>query len=74
MTTAQLTASAFIIGTDERKAIGSAPDAVRMHRVVGFYEKLPRGPAPAPKPKGLLQRYQARYFGENTSAMRKAPV
>ncbi|KAJ9644730.1 ATP synthase f chain, mitochondrial precursor [Coniosporium tulheliwenetii] len=49
--------------------IGAQQDAARMHRVVSFYEKLPRGPAPEPKPKGLLQRYQARYMGKNASAM-----
>ena len=42
-----------------------------MQRVVAFYEKLPRGPAPAPQPKGLLQRYQHRYMnGKNARAMR----
>ncbi|KAJ9662408.1 ATP synthase f chain, mitochondrial precursor [Coniosporium apollinis] len=51
------------------KGIGAQQDAARMHRVVSFYEKLPRGPAPEPKPKGLLQRYQARYMGKNASAM-----
>ncbi|KAL1902296.1 ATP synthase f chain, mitochondrial precursor [Sporothrix stenoceras] len=50
------------------KAIGAAPDAVRMQRVVNFYEKLPRGPAPEVKAKGLLGRYQAKHFGKNTSA------
>ncbi|KAF2473936.1 uncharacterized protein BDR25DRAFT_301994 [Lindgomyces ingoldianus] len=50
-------------------AIGASPNAVRMHKVVNFYEKLPRGPAPEPKPKGLLQRYQHRYFGNRVSAM-----
>ena len=54
------------------KAIGGAQDAVRMQRVVSFYEKLPRGPAPARQPKGLLERYQHRYMGENPSAMRKS--
>ncbi|KAL8950650.1 MAG: hypothetical protein Q9222_003334 [Ikaeria aurantiellina] len=48
--------------------IGAAQDAARMERVVSFYEKLPRGPAPEHKPKGLLERYQARYFGKNPSA------
>lgn len=43
-----------------------------MQKVVSFYERLPRGPAPEPKPKGLLQRYQHRYFGNKPSAMRKA--
>lgn len=43
-----------------------------MERVVSFYEKLPRGAAPAPKPSGLLERYQARYFGKNPSGMRKS--
>jgi F-type H+-transporting ATPase subunit f len=42
-----------------------------MERVVDFYARLPRGPAPEPKPSGLLERYQARYFGKNPSAMRK---
>ncbi|PHH63729.1 hypothetical protein CDD81_5494 [Ophiocordyceps australis] len=49
------------------KAIGGAPDAARMQRVVSFYEKLPRGPAPEIQPKGLLGRYQAKYFGKNPS-------
>ncbi|KAI1499401.1 mitochondrial F1-F0 ATP synthase subunit F of fungi-domain-containing protein [Biscogniauxia marginata] len=51
--------------------IGAAPDAVRMKRVVSFYEKLPRGPAPEIKATGLLGRYQAKYFGKNPSA---API
>ncbi|KAI9836556.1 MAG: hypothetical protein M1819_001188 [Sarea resinae] len=51
--------------------IGAAQDAVRMQRVVSFYEKLPRGPAPEVKAKGLIGRYQARYFGKNPSA---API
>ncbi|KAL6816988.1 hypothetical protein V8C40DRAFT_254304 [Trichoderma camerunense] len=50
------------------KAIGAAPDALRMQRVVSFYEKLPRGAAPEIKGKGLLGRYQAKYFGKNASA------
>ncbi|OJD27892.1 hypothetical protein ACJ73_00709 [Blastomyces percursus] len=49
--------------------IGAAQDAARMERIVGFYEKLPRGAAPEIKPTGLLGRYQARYFGKNPSAM-----
>jgi F-type H+-transporting ATPase subunit f len=52
------------------QAIGGAADAARMQRVVAFYEKLPRGPAPDPKPKGFLQWYQFRYMGKNPSAMR----
>ncbi|KAE8450459.1 hypothetical protein EG329_006535 [Mollisiaceae sp. DMI_Dod_QoI] len=48
--------------------LGAAQDAARMQRVVSFYEKLPRGAAPDVKPKGLLGRYQARYFGKNPSA------
>lgn len=55
------------------QAIGAAQDAARMERVVGFYAGLPRGPAPAPKPSGFLERYQARYFnGKNASGMRKS--
>lgn len=42
-----------------------------MSRVVSFYEKLPRGPAPAPQPKGLIERYQAKHFGKNPTAKRK---
>ncbi|KAI1277105.1 mitochondrial F1-F0 ATP synthase subunit F of fungi-domain-containing protein [Xylaria sp. FL0933] len=49
-------------------AIGAAPDAVRMKRVVSFYEKLPRGPAPEVKPTGLFGRYQAKHFGKNPTA------
>jgi F-type H+-transporting ATPase subunit f len=41
-----------------------------MQRVVSFYEKLPRGAAPEVKAKGLLGRYQAKYFGKNPSATR----
>lgn len=41
-----------------------------MQRVVSFYEKLPRGPAPATQAKGLMGRYQAKYFGKNPSAAR----
>jgi F-type H+-transporting ATPase subunit f len=42
-----------------------------MARVVNFYEKLPRGAAPAPKARGPLQWYQHRYMvGKNASAMR----
>jgi len=45
-----------------------------MHRVVSFYEKLPRGPAPEIKATGLFRRYQARYFGKNPSAARMLPT
>ncbi|MDI1486266.1 MAG: ATP synthase f chain, mitochondrial precursor [Ramalina farinacea] len=45
----------------------TAPNAVSVNRVMKFYEHLPRGPAPKMEPRGLLQRYQARYFGENES-------
>jgi hypothetical protein len=42
-----------------------------MKRVVSFYEKLPRGPAPKVEAKGLLGRYQAKHFGgDNASAKR----
>ncbi|KLU81768.1 mitochondrial F1F0 ATP synthase subunit F [Magnaporthiopsis poae ATCC 64411] len=49
-------------------AIGAAPDALRMQRVVKFYEKLPRGPAPEVKPTGILGKYQHKHFGKNASA------
>ncbi|KAM7190737.1 putative mitochondrial f1f0 atp synthase [Rhypophila sp. PSN 637] len=49
------------------KAIGAAPDAVRMQRVVNFYEKLPRGPAPEIQPKGFWAKYQHKHFGKNPS-------
>ncbi|RMY48104.1 hypothetical protein D0865_08284 [Hortaea werneckii] len=53
------------------KAIGGAADANRMKRVVGFYEKLPRGPAPQPQAKGFLQWYQLKYMsGRNPSTAR----
>ncbi|MCJ1249821.1 hypothetical protein MMC30_007047 [Trapelia coarctata] len=51
--------------------IGAAQDAARMQRVVSFYEKLPRGPAPEIKATSLMGRYRARYFGKNPSA---API
>jgi hypothetical protein len=41
-----------------------------MQKVVSFYEKLPRGPAPEPEGKGLLGRYQKKYMGKNPSARR----
>ncbi|CAK4034864.1 mitochondrial f1f0 atp synthase subunit f [Lecanosticta acicola] len=50
-------------------AIGGAADAARMQNVVGFYEKLPRGAAPEPKPRGFFQWYQFRYMGKNPSPM-----
>ncbi|RFN50164.1 f-type h+-transporting atpase subunit f [Fusarium flagelliforme] len=53
---------------DSPQAIGAAPDAIRMQRVVSFYEKLPRGAAPEVKAKGLLGRYQAKHFGKNPTA------
>lgn len=53
------------------QAIGGAADAARMGRVVDFYEKLPRGPAPQPKARGFLQWYSLRYMtGKNPSVMR----
>ncbi|KAI9799822.1 MAG: hypothetical protein M1825_004382 [Sarcosagium campestre] len=51
--------------------IGAAKDAARMQRLVSFYEKLPRGPAPETKASGIFGRYRARYFGKNPSA---API
>ena len=53
------------------QGIGAAQDAARMQRVVSFYEKLPRGPAPDMKASGLMGRYKARYFGNNPSAARE---
>ncbi|KAF9881622.1 hypothetical protein CkaCkLH20_00768 [Colletotrichum karsti] len=51
------------------KALGADPNAVRMQRVVNFYEKLPRGPAPEAKATGILGRYAAKHFnGKNASA------
>jgi hypothetical protein len=41
-----------------------------MQRVVNFYEKLPRGAAPAVKATGILGRYQAKHFGKNPTAKR----
>ncbi|KAK7751394.1 ATP synthase f chain, mitochondrial precursor [Diatrype stigma] len=51
-------------------ATGVYPDALRMKRLVGFYEKMPRGPAPEIKPTGLFGRYQAKHFGKNPTAKR----
>ena len=55
---------------DGLQAIGAAADAVRMQRVVDFYEKLPRGAAPEPKARGLLGWYKNKYFGKRPSGMR----
>ena len=57
-------------GLTNVKAIGSPPNAVRMQKVVGFYEKLPRGAAPEIQAKGLLGRYQKKYMGKNPSGRR----
>lgn len=56
--------------TNDEQAIGSDPNAIAMRRVVNFYEKLPRGPAPEVKPTGILGRYQAKHFGKNPTAKR----
>lgn len=45
-----------------------------MKRVVNFYEKLPRGPAPEVKPSGLFGRYQAKHFGKNATGTRTSPI
>ncbi|QSZ34572.1 hypothetical protein DSL72_006166 [Monilinia vaccinii-corymbosi] len=50
------------------KGLGAAKDAARMQRVVSFYEKLPRGPAPEIEAKGFWRKYQAKHFGKNSSA------
>lgn len=44
-----------------------------MKRVVNFYEKLPRGPAPEVKATGILGRYQAKHFGKNPTGKRTFP-
>lgn len=44
---------------------------MRMQKVVSFYEKLPRGPAPEREAKGIFGRYQKAYFGKNASAKRE---
>ncbi|KAA1103753.1 ATP synthase f chain, mitochondrial precursor [Puccinia graminis f. sp. tritici] len=51
------------------QALSSSSTAARMQRVVEFYSKLPKGPAPKASP-GLnpFARYKARYIdGENAS-------
>ncbi|KIW33981.1 hypothetical protein, variant [Cladophialophora immunda] len=53
------------------EGIGAAKNAVRMARIAKFYEKLPKGSAPARAPGGPLGWYQAKYFGKNPSA---API
>lgn len=56
--------------TNDEQAIGSDPNAIATRRVVNFYEKLPRGPAPEVKATGILGRYQAKHFGKNPTAKR----
>jgi len=41
-----------------------------MQRVVSFYEKLPRGPAPERQVSGPFSWYKKKYFGKNPSAAR----
>ncbi|CAN8102530.1 unnamed protein product [Discula destructiva] len=55
------------------QALGADPNGIAMKRVVNFYEKLPRGPAPEVKATGILGRYQAKHFGKNPSAKRTWP-
>ncbi|KAL9052953.1 MAG: hypothetical protein Q9162_005070 [Coniocarpon cinnabarinum] len=50
--------------------IGASGDAKRMQRLVQFYERLPRGPAPEPSGSGPIAWYRKRYFGKNASAAR----
>lgn len=57
-----------------QQAVGGSGTSAKMERVVGFYEKLPRGPAPEIKPRGPFEWYQARYFGKESSAARTSPV
>lgn len=61
-----------VMANGRLQAIGAAPDALRMQRVVNFYEKLPRGPAPEVKATGILGRYQAKHFGKNPTAKRRS--
>lgn len=60
-----------VVLTGILQAIGGAPDALRMQRVVSFYEKLPRGAAPEIKARGPLGWYQAKYFGKKPSVQRR---
>jgi F-type H+-transporting ATPase subunit f len=52
------------------QGLGAAKDAARMARIVRFYERLPKGPAPERATGGPLGWYQAKYFGKNPSAAR----
>lgn len=52
------------------QGLGAAKDAARMARIVKFYERLPKGPAPERATGGPLGWYQAKYFGKNPSAAR----
>lgn len=55
------------------QGIGAAQDAARMQRVVGFYSKLPRGPAPEPEAKGIIGWYRKKYFGKNSASAARKP-
>ncbi|RKP37008.1 mitochondrial F1-F0 ATP synthase subunit F of fungi-domain-containing protein, partial [Dimargaris cristalligena] len=49
-------------------ATASANEAALMDRVVGVYQRFPKGPAPTPAPSGLWGRYRAKYVdGKNSS-------
>ncbi|KAJ1916113.1 ATP synthase f chain, mitochondrial precursor [Tieghemiomyces parasiticus] len=49
-------------------AEASVSDAAHMERVVGVYQRMPKGPAVTEAPKGLVGRYRAKYVdGENSS-------
>ncbi|EGW34589.1 ATP synthase f chain mitochondrial precursor [Spathaspora passalidarum NRRL Y-27907] len=51
------------------RSLGSNPHAKRMADVVSFYQKLPKGAAPAPKPTAnpFTKYYRAYFEGDNAS-------
>ncbi|KAI9662686.1 MAG: hypothetical protein M1831_002729 [Alyxoria varia] len=48
--------------------VSAAPDAKRIQRLIRFYERLPRGPAPDPPTTGPISWYRNKYFGKKDSA------
>jgi len=70
--TAMIKPRVLILIIIDMQGIGATPDAARMQRIVSFYDKLPRGPAPEVKPTNMFDRYRAKHMGKNPTLMRKA--
>ena len=60
----------FLLTAVQQAATARPSLKYEISEITELYEGLPKGPAPKAQPKGLWQRYQHRYFGENESPAR----